>query len=139
MEKLYTATATATGGRDGRVISSDEFVNLALKPPVELGGPGGATNPEQLFAAGYSACFDSALNLVARRKQIKLESTAVTANVTIGKDPVDGGFKLAAQLDVKVKGVPTEVTVELVKAAHGVCPYSKATRGNMDVQLRVVE
>ncbi|MFF2878195.1 organic hydroperoxide resistance protein [Gottfriedia sp. NPDC057991] len=138
MEKLYTATATATGGRDGRVMSSDDFINLALKSPVELGGPGGATNPEQLFAAGYSACFDSALNLVARRKNIKLESTSVTANVTIGKDPADGGFKLAAQLDVKVQGVPTEVAVELVKAAHGVCPYSKATRGNMDVQLRVI-
>lgn len=138
MEHLYTATATATGGRDGRVISSDEFVNLALKPPVELGGPGGATNPEQLFAAGYSACFDSALNLVARQQKVKLESTSVTANVTIGKDPVDGGFKLATQLDVKVKGVPTEVAVELVKAAHGVCPYSKATKGNMDVQLRVI-
>ncbi|WP_088071768.1 organic hydroperoxide resistance protein [Gottfriedia luciferensis] len=139
MENLYTATATATGGRDGRVISSDDFINLALKPPVELGGPGGATNPEQLFAAGYSACFDSALNLVARQRKIKLESTSVTANITIGKDPADGGFKLAAQLDVKVKGVPTEVAVELVKAAHGVCPYSKATRGNMDVKLRVQE
>lgn len=139
MENLYTATATATGGRDGRVISSDDFINLALKPPVELGGPGGATNPEQLFAAGYSACFDSALNLVARQQKIKLESTSVTANITIGKDPADGGFKLAAQLDVKVKGVPTEVAVKLVKAAHGVCPYSKATRGNMDVKLRVQE
>jgi Ohr subfamily peroxiredoxin len=138
MEKLYTATASATGGRDGRVISSDDFINLSLKPPVELGGPGGATNPEQLFAAGYSACFDSALNLVARQQKIKLESTSVTANITIGKDPADGGFKLAAQLDVKVQGVPTEVAVELVKAAHGVCPYSKATRGNMDVQLRVI-
>lgn len=138
MEKLYTATVTAIGGRDGRVVSSDEIIDLAVKPPVELGGQGGATNPEQLFAAGYSACFDSALNLVARKQQIKLESTSVTANVTIGKDPVDNGFKLEAQLDVKVTGVPTEVAVELVKAAHSVCPVSKATKGNIDVQLRVI-
>ncbi|GGI18031.1 organic hydroperoxide resistance protein [Gottfriedia solisilvae] len=138
MEHLYTATATATGGREGRVVSSDEFIDLALKMPVELGGPGGATNPEQLFAAGYSACFESALNLVAREKKVKLQSTSVTANVTIGKDPVDGGFKLAVQLNVKAEGVPTDLAVELVKAAHGVCPYSKATQGNIDVQLRVI-
>jgi len=138
MEKLYTATATAIGGRDGKVVSSDEMINLAVKPPVELGGQGGATNPEQLFAAGYAACFDSALNLVARNQKIKLESTSVTANVTIGKDPADGGFKLEAELTAKVTGVPTEVAVELVKVAHKVCPYSKATRGNMDVKLKVI-
>ncbi|ANE46538.1 Ohr subfamily peroxiredoxin [Paenibacillus swuensis] len=138
MEKLYTATVTATGGRDGKVVSSDSHLNLDVRMPKELGGQGGAaTNPEQLFAAGYAACFESALNLVCRTKKIKVEGTEVTAHVTIGKD-TDGGFKLEAKLDITVKGVERAVAEELVQAAHQVCPYSKATRGNIDVELNVV-
>lgn len=138
MEKLYTATVTATGGRNGKVVSTDNILNLDVKMPKELGGTGAnATNPEQLFAAGYAACFDSALNLVVRTKRIKVEGTEVTAHVSIGKDQ-DGGFALSAVLDVKVLGVEPAVAQELVEAAHQVCPYSKATRGNMEVTLNVV-
>lgn len=138
MDRLYTATVTAQGGRNGKVISSDGVIDLDIRMPKGLGGPGGdATNPEQLFAAGYAACFDSALNLVARMKRIKVEATEVTAHVSIGKGD-DGGFQLAAQLDVKVSGVEKHTAHELVQAAHQVCPYSKATRGNIDVVLNVV-
>ncbi|KZE51955.1 Ohr subfamily peroxiredoxin [Brevibacillus parabrevis] len=138
MQKLYTATATASGGRDGHVSSSDGVLNLDVRMPKELAGPGGSfTNPEQLFAAGYAACFDSALQMVARMKRIKVEATAVTAHISIGKE-ADGGFGLAAVLEVKVDGVAPEIAKELVDAAHQVCPYSKATRGNMEVQLNVV-
>ena len=105
--------------------------------PKALGGAGGeATNPEQLFAAGYAACFDSALQLVIRTKRVKVESTEVTAHVSIGKD-TDGGFGLSAVLDVHVAGVSHSEAQELVEAAHGVCPYSKATRGNIEVTLNV--
>lgn len=138
MKHLYTATVTATGGRDGKVVSTDGVIDLDLRMPKELQGPGGhATNPEQLFAAGYSACFDSALNLVIRTKKIKVDATQVTAQITIGTD-TDGGFELAAQLDVKIAGVDFITAKQLVEAAHQVCPYSKATRGNMDVTLNVV-
>ncbi|MCL6457728.1 MAG: organic hydroperoxide resistance protein [Gorillibacterium sp.] len=138
MEKLYTATVKATGGRNGKLESSDQVLNLEVKMPKELGGPGGAyTNPEQLFAAGYAACFDSALNLVIRSKKLKVEGTEVVAHVTIGKD-TDGGFKLEVKLDVTITGAEREVAEELVEAAHQVCPYSKATRGNIDVELNVV-
>ncbi|UOY91215.1 organic hydroperoxide resistance protein [Ectobacillus sp. JY-23] len=139
MEHLYTAKVTATGGRNGKVVSEDNVINLDVKMPKALGGPGGeATNPEQLFAAGYAACFDSALNLVARTKRVSVGTTEVTAHVSIGKG-TDGGFELAAVLEVKVPGVSKEEAEQLVAAAHQVCPYSKATRGNMDVQLKVVE
>lgn len=139
MEKLYTATATAIGGREGKVVSSDQVLDLQVKMPKGLGGPGGDyTNPEQLFAAGYSACFDSALGLVIRTKKLKVEGTQVTAHVSIGKDEADGGFKLAVKLEVAITGVDREVAQELVEAAHQVCPYSKATRGNIDVELLAV-
>lgn len=139
MEKLYTATATAIGGREGKVVSSDQVLDLQVKMPKGLGGPGGDyTNPEQLFAAGYSACFDSALGLVIRNKKLKVEGTQVTAHVSIGKDEADGGFKLAVKLEVAITGVEREVAQELVEAAHQVCPYSKATRGNIDVELLAV-
>ncbi|MGG0236880.1 organic hydroperoxide resistance protein [Bacillus rhizoplanae] len=138
METLYTATVKATGGRNGKVISEDGVLNLDVKMPKALGGMGGeATNPEQLFAAGYAACFDSALQLVIRTKRVKVESTEVTAHVTIGKD-TDGGFGLAVTLDVRVAGVSHEEATQLVEAAHGVCPYSKATRGNIEVILNVL-
>lgn len=139
MQTLYSTTVTATkGGRTGSVISQDKFLNLPLAMPKELGGPGGeGTNPEQLFAAGYSACFNSALNLVARMKRIPVQDTEVTAHVSIGKE-ADGGFGLEATLDVAIPGVTDDVARELVEAAHQVCPYSKATRGNMKVTLNVV-
>ncbi|SFJ21815.1 peroxiredoxin, Ohr subfamily [Paenibacillus sp. UNC496MF] len=137
MEILYTAIATAEGGRDGRVTSSDGVLDLKLTMQKELGGNGAeGTNPEQLFAAGYSACFHSALKLVARMQKVQHEGTDVTAHVSIGK-AADGGFQLAAQLHVNIDGVSQETAEELVKAAHGVCPYSRATRGNIDVKLVV--
>jgi len=139
VEKLYTATATATGGRDGKVVSSDQVLDLQVKMPKGLGGPGGEyTNPEQLFAAGYSACFDSALALVIRSKKLKVDGTQVTAHVSIGKDEADGGFKLAVKLEVAISGLDHSSAEELVEAAHQVCPYSKATRGNIEVELTVV-
>ncbi|WP_226669457.1 organic hydroperoxide resistance protein [Metabacillus litoralis] len=136
MELLYTAKASAEGGRIGKVQSSDGVLDLALSMPKALGGKGdeGATNPEQLFAAGYAACFDSALGLVARQARKKIESK-VTAEVSIGKD-TDGGFKLEATLLVAIHGVELAEAEELVKMAHGVCPYSKATNGNIDVKLQ---
>ncbi|MCR8847705.1 organic hydroperoxide resistance protein [Rossellomorea sp. SC111] len=135
MNALYTAKATAKGGRDGKVTSSDGVLDVALGMPKSLGGSGadGATNPEQLFAAGYAACFDSALNLVARQDKKKIQSN-VTAEVSIGKD-TDGGFKLGVVLSVAVNGVELDEAKQLVEKAHGVCPYSKATNGNIDVEL----
>lgn len=139
MQTLYTTSVTVSGGRNGVVKSSDGVLDLEIRTPKEMGGPGGAyTNPEQLFAAGYSACFDGALNLVARTKRIKLESTTVTAHVSFGKD-AEGGFQLHTVLEVKVNGVDQDTAKVLVEEAHQVCPYSRATRnGNMQVELRVV-
>ncbi|WP_375447159.1 organic hydroperoxide resistance protein [uncultured Fibrella sp.] len=136
-QALYTAQATATGGRDGHVTSSDQVLNLDVRVPREMGGAGGAyTNPEQLFAAGYAACFDSALNLVTRMAKVKTGITTVTADVSIGKLEA-GGFGLAVALNVNVPGVEQSVADELVQKAHQVCPYSNATRGNIDVALTV--
>lgn len=135
LQPLYTAIATATGGRNGHVSSSDGVLDLEVKTPKELGGGGGAyTNPEQLFAAGYSACFDSALQLVARMQKLPLTSSTVTAHVSIGKLE-NGGFGLAAELHVKTVGLDHEASKKLVEAAHQVCPYSNATRGNIEVKL----
>lgn len=137
MQNLYTGTATAVGGRSGKVVSSDQVISLDLTMPKALGGSGAlGTNPEQLFAAGYSACFDGAVGLALRQKGIKAESTKVTAHVTIGKTE-DGGFALAAELDVTIVGVTPEVAREIVEAAHQICPYSKATRGNIDVKINI--
>ncbi|WP_080240325.1 organic hydroperoxide resistance protein [Spirosoma rigui] len=137
LQALYTAHATATGGRDGHVTSSDQVLNLDVRTPRELGGSGGAyTNPEQLFAAGYAACFDSALNLVIRMGKVKTGTTTVDAAVSIGKLDA-GGFGLAVTLTVNVPGVEQAVADELVAKAHQVCPYSNATRGNIDVTLNV--
>ncbi|WP_224247440.1 organic hydroperoxide resistance protein [Hyalangium gracile] len=134
---LYTATATAQGGRNGRVRSSDGVVDMPLAMPKELGGAGGAvTNPEQLFAAGYSACFESALRLVAGKAGKNVKDASITAAVTIGKTP-DGGFGLAVELKGKLPGLSKEEAQQLMHTAHEVCPYSKATRGNIDVKLSV--
>lgn len=137
MKTLYTANVTATGGRDGEIKSNDGILNVKVRMPKELGGSGGATNPEQLFAAGYAACFDGALNLVARNQKIAIGQTTINASVSIGTND-DGGFQLAAKLQVKIPGVERNVGEQLLQAAHQVCPYSKATRGNINVELELL-
>jgi Ohr subfamily peroxiredoxin len=134
MDAIYTAVATATHGREGRAISSDGTLDLQLAPPVELGGNGQGTNPEQLFAAGYAACFASALGLVGRRAEVDVADAAVTGEVGIGK--VGEGFGLKVTLRVELPDTVDESTGrKLVEQAHQVCPYSNATRGNIDVDL----
>lgn len=140
MEAMYTATATATGGRNGEVATDDGIVRFKLSIPKAMGGPGvaGATNPEQLFASGYAACFGSAVEFVAKQKKVQLQSVEVTARVGIGAK-AGGGFQLGADLDVRLPGVDRATAQSLVDAAHQVCPYSNATRGNMEVNLRVLD
>jgi len=136
MTTLYTATATATGGRDGRVRTDDGTLDLALTIPKGLGGNGApGANPEQLFAAGYSACFGSALGLVARMQKVSPGPFAITAQVSL--DKVDAGFKLRVELHGRFDDLAREQAEALMAAAHGVCPYSNATRGNIDVTLVV--
>ena len=137
IERLYTAKAKATGGRDGRTISSDNVIDLPLSTPKEMGGPGKAdtTNPEQLFAAGYSACFDGALNLVARLNKTPITGSTVAADVSFGKD--GEAFGLAVDLTVNIPNMDQQQAEALVAQAHQVCPYSRATRGNIEVQLAV--
>lgn len=133
---LYTAVAHTTGGRDGRAVSSDRVLDVKLALPKEMGGMGGATNPEQLFAAGYSACFMSALKHVAGMKKIAVPNDAsIDASVDVGPTPL--GFGLAARLEVSLPGLDRAQAEELVQAAHAVCPYSNATRGNIDVTVQV--
>ena len=136
MRVLYTATATATGeGRSGHVRSSDGVLDLDLAVPTELGGPGGALpNPEELFAAGYAACFHSALKTVARREKLTLTDTAVTVDVGIGPNG-QGGYGLTATIAAQLPGLDETAARDLLAAAHQVCPYSNATRGNIDVQI----
>lgn len=135
-KSLYTASATAIGGRAGSVKSDDGTIDMALAMPTGLGGPGGpGTNPEQLFAAGYAACFGSAVGHIARVQKIQTGPVAITAKVTIG--PVAGVFGLAVELTASIPEIPREQAEALVKAAHEVCPYSNAIRGNVDVDLRV--
>lgn len=136
---LYTATASATGGREGKASSSDNALNVKLSTPRELGGSGGdGTNPEQLFAAGYSACFLGALKFVAGKQKIALpESTSVTGKVGIGQIP--SGFGIQAELTIAAPGVANDVLQTLVDQAHIVCPYSNATRNNIDVTLIITE
>ncbi|WP_416423108.1 organic hydroperoxide resistance protein [Pseudomonas sp. App30] len=137
MQTLYTATVTATGGRDGRAVSSDNILDVKLATPKALGGAGGeATNPEQLFAAGYSACFIGALKFVAGQAKRALPAdTRITAEVGIGQIP--GGFGLDIDLRISLPGLEQADAQALVDAAHLVCPYSNATRGNVDVRLHV--
>jgi Ohr subfamily peroxiredoxin len=136
MAALYTAHATATGGRIGRAVSSDKHLDVAISSPKELGGPGGdGTNPEQLFAAGYAACFLSALKLVARHMKVAVsEDATVTANIGIGPNG-QGGYILSAEMLVNLPGVETATAQALVDKAHQVCPYSNATRNNIEVKL----
>jgi osmotically inducible protein OsmC len=134
---LYTAKSTATGGRDGRAVSSDKVLDVALATPRELGGAGGVgTNPEQLFAAGYSACFLSALKFVTGKQKVAIAADS-TITGTVGIGPIPTGFGLKVQLEISVPGLPRDQVLELVNAAHQVCPYSNATRGNIDVTLTV--
>lgn len=136
MEALYTAEVTATGGRGGRAKSADGTLDLALAVPKGLGGPGGeGTNPEQLFAAGYAACFGGALGVVTRMQKVQSGPPQVTARVSIGKQ--GEGFGLAVELRVHLPGVALEQAEALVAAAHQICPYSNATRNNIDVKLVV--
>jgi Ohr subfamily peroxiredoxin len=137
MNVLYTAVATSTGGRDGRAVSSDKILDVKLATPKALGGAGGeATNPEQLFAAGYSACFIGALKFVASQSKRSIPADAsITAHVGIGQIP--GGFGLDIDLHISLPGLDQADAQALVDAAHQVCPYSNATRGNVDVRLQV--
>ncbi len=137
---LYTATATAFGGREGRVASDDGILELQVTPPKTMGGKGGATNPEQLFAAGYSACFGSAVAHVARVQKIKTGPVEITAKVGIGPLESSGGhgFGLTVALEAKIPELSREQAEALVHAAHQVCPYSNATRGNVPVTVTVI-
>jgi osmotically inducible protein OsmC len=135
---IYTASSTATGdGRNGHVRSTDGVLDFDLAVPKEMGGPGGAlTNPEQLFSAGYAACFHSALKAVARAQKITLTDTAITVDVGIGPND-NGGFQLSVAIEAELTGVDEATAQSLIEAAHQVCPYSNATRGNIDVTLTV--
>jgi len=135
---LYTATATATGGREGKAQSSDGALTVQLSTPKELGGAGGpGTNPEQLFAAGYSACFIGAMKAVAAKQKIQVPAdVSITSDVGIG--PIPNGFGIQVAMKISLPGMPREAAEALVKAAHQVCPYSNATRGNIDVTLTIV-
>lgn len=136
IQPLYTATATSHGGRNGRVRSDNGTIDMALTMPKALSGPEtpGSTNPEQLFAAGYSACFEGALRLVAGKMKKQVKDAHITAKVTIGKTP-SGGFGLAVALHGQLAGVSQAEADELMHAAHEACPYSLATRGNIEVTL----
>lgn len=137
-KSLYTAEATAHGGREGKVNSTNDRLKLDLSMPKELGGPGaaGATNPEELFACGYAACFHSAVKFVAMRQKLDTADSTVTARVSLYPNGV-GGFKLGVELSVSLPRLDRETAVKLVETAHQVCPYSNATRNNVDVALTV--
>ena len=139
MEVLYTAEATATGGRkNGRAWSSDGAIDVQINPPKEVGGSGEGTNPEQLFAAGYAACFDNAIASVARMEKLTPgQTTTTTALVALAKHP-EGGFALDVELRVTIPDLPRAQAEELLAKAHKRCPYSRATRGNVEVRLTLV-
>jgi osmotically inducible protein OsmC len=137
MKNLYLTSAVATGdGRNGRVQSIDGLLDTDVRTPVELGGAGGATNPEQLFAAGYAACFHSALKLVAGKAGADVSDSEVVADVSLGLQE-NGGFGLAVALEVSIPTLAADEAREVVERAHQVCPYSNATRGNIEVEVRV--
>ncbi|MET9905158.1 organic hydroperoxide resistance protein [Streptomyces sp. NPDC006446] len=130
---LYTAVATAENGRDGRVATDDGRLDVVVNPPKELGGSGAGTNPEQLFAAGYSACFQGALGVVARQENADVSGSAVTVKVGIGRN--DDGFGLVVEISAVIPNVDATTARALLEKAHQVCPYSKATRGDITVTL----
>ncbi|WP_446047360.1 organic hydroperoxide resistance protein [Streptomyces olivaceus] len=132
-EVLYTAVATAENGRDGRVATDDGKLDVVVNPPREMGGNGAGTNPEQLFAAGYSACFQGALGVVARQEGSDVTGSTVTAKVGIGKN--DDGFGVIVEISAQIPAVDAATARSLVEKAHQVCPYSKATRGDVTVTL----
>lgn len=135
MSSLYTASVAATGdGRNGHVQSTDGVLDLDVRLPRELGGSGDAANPELLFAAGYAACFHSALRLVAGQAKVDTTDSEVVADVSLGSNDA-GGFQLAVRLEVSVPNADEDVVRQLVEQAHQVCPYSNATRGNIDVAI----
>jgi osmotically inducible protein OsmC len=135
MKVLYTAQATVTGGRDaGHARTSDGALDVQLRAPVELGGEGGGTNPEQLFAVGYAACFESAIKTIARRQKIEADDVRIESKVSLGPGD-DRSFTIAVELDVTLPALDEDQAAETVQAAHQVCPYSNATRGNIDVAL----
>ncbi|MEG0762071.1 peroxiredoxin, Ohr subfamily [Chryseobacterium piscicola] len=137
MKTLYTTNVTAKGGRNGQVKSDNGVLDLEVRMPKGLGGANDDfTNPEMLFAAGYAACFDSALNLIISKSKIETGETSVAAKVSIGQNE-DGGFGLAAELDVNIPGVSIEEAQSLTEKAHQICPYSNATRNNIEVKLSV--
>ncbi len=132
--QAYTTGATSVGGRNGKVWSDDHVINLEMRSP---GAPGAEAfaNPETLFAAGWAACFNGALKYAANLKRVRVGETEVKVVVSLGKDP-EGNFQLGAAINVKVPGVDQKTAEELVKDADGICPYSRATRGNVEVELR---
>ena len=134
--KLYTMSATSTGGRNGHVRSDDGFLDLDLKSPAATGGPGGGTNPEALFAAGYSACYNGAVWLAARLSRIKTGEVAVTASVTLNSDG-DNRFIFSVKLQVVIPGVEQSVAEKLAQQAHTICPFSRSTHGNIEVETVV--
>ncbi|GAA1433465.1 organic hydroperoxide resistance protein [Microlunatus lacustris] len=133
---VYTASATTTGGRQGRAVSSDGVLDLTLAAPKEMGGTGEGTNPEQLFAAGYSACFNGALMMVARRAKVDASAAQVTANIGFG--PEGDSYGITAELEVAIPGLELAQVQELAEAAHQACPYSKAIRGNVPATVKAV-
>ncbi|GAB6926927.1 organic hydroperoxide resistance protein [Paenibacillus sp. JCM 10914] len=138
MKPLYTADVKVTGGREGSIQSSDGVLSHNLSMPKELGGDGSnGTNPEQLFAAGYGACYESALANIARKEGVELKDVVIHSQVMIGKDEGADGFKLAVKLKIDMPGIERDQAEDLAKKAHAFCPYSKATRGNIDVELSV--
>ena len=132
-EVLYTAVATAENGRDGRVATDDGRLDVVVNPPKEMGGSGDGTNPEQLFAAGYSACFQGALGVVARQENADVSGSTVTAKVGMGRN--DDGFGIIVEISATIPNVDAGTARALLEKAHQVCPYSKATRGNISVTL----
>ncbi|WP_344054867.1 organic hydroperoxide resistance protein [Microbacterium lacus] len=139
MNALYTAEALATGGgRNGHVRTADGILDTEVRVPKELGGAGGAPNPELLFAAGYAACFHSALQSVARAQKTQIEGSSVGSSVSLLPNGA-GGFQLAVTLEVNIPEMPLDLAQQLADAAHQVCPYSNATRGNIDVTISVVD
>jgi osmotically inducible protein OsmC len=135
MKVLYTAEATVTGGRDqGHGHTSDGALDVQLRSPKELGGEGGGTNPEQLFAVGYAACFEGAIKTVSRRQKVEADDVSIDSKVSLGPGD-DRSFTIAVELDVTLPQLDEDQAAEIVAAAHQVCPYSNATRGNIDVVL----